>query len=115
MYKEKSKAEEIRSCIERKDEGLINLLLSEPEREEPRLNTNVYCPLCKNDLIEIIESSEGDSERVFFQMKCLACGCEFVLFEDDIESCRRGIENAENEIEHNKKKIEYFKERLSTK
>jgi len=42
----------------------------------------------------------------------LDCGCEFVLFEDFVDACRRGIENAQNDIEYNKMKIEYFKEKL---
>ena len=109
---EQSKADEIRCCMERNDEALVDLILSTEEREEPRLKVGVYCPLCQSDTIQIIESAEGDSERVFFQMKCIDCGCEFVLFEDDIDSCRRGIENAEREIRYNKNKIEYFKKRL---
>jgi len=112
MYEEKSKAEEIRQVVERQDENLVDLLLSGEEREEPRLNVGVYCPLCQSETIEITESAEGDSERVFFQMKCLDCGCEFVLFEDDIEACRRGIENAQKEIKYNENKIKYFKKRL---
>ena len=112
MYEEKSKAEEIREVIERQDEGLVDLLLSGEERQEPRLNEVVYCPLWKGDTIQVIESAEGDSERVFFQMKCLDCGCEFVLFEDDINACRRGIENAKAEIKYNENKIKYFEEKL---
>ena len=45
-------------------------------------------------------------------MKCCGCGCEFVLFEDLADACRRGIENAKNDIEYNKNKIEYFKRKL---
>lgn len=112
MYEEKSKAEEIREVIERQDEGLVDLLLSGEERQEPRLSEVVYCPLCKGDTIQVVESAEGDSERVFFQMKCLDCGCEFVLFEDDINACRRGIENAKAEIKYNENKIKYFEEKL---
>lgn len=108
MYEEKSKACEVQQIIERQDEGLVDLLLSVEDREEPRLSEVVYCPLCKGDTIQVIESAEGDSERVFFQMKCLDCGCEFVLFEDDISRCRRGIENAEKEIRYNQNKIKYF-------
>jgi hypothetical protein len=107
-----SKAEEIRQVVERDDENLIDLLLTTEEREEPRLNEVVYCPLCQNDTIQVTESAEGDSERVFFQMKCLACGCEFVLFEDDINACRRGIENAERDIKYAQNKIDYFKRRM---
>lgn len=109
---EQSKADEIRQVVERNDEALLNLMLSTENKEEPRLDVGVYCPLCKGDTIQIIESAEGDSERVFFQMKCLDCGCEFVLFEDDINACRRGIENAEKEIRYNQNKIKYFKNRL---
>jgi hypothetical protein len=107
-----SKAEEIRQVVERNDEKLIDLLLSTEEKQEPRLNIGVFCPLCKDDTIQIIETAEGDSERVFFQMKCLNCGCEFVLFEDDIEACLRGIENAKQEIKYNENKIKYFEGRL---
>lgn len=112
MYKEQSKAKEIRQVVERNDENLVDLLLSTEEKEEPRLNVGVYCPLCQSETLEIIESAEGDSERAFFQIKCIDCGCEFVLFEDDIEACRRGIENAQKEIKYNENKIQYFKKRL---
>lgn len=112
MYKEKSKAEEVREFVEQGDESLIDVLLSGKEKDEPRLQAVVYCPLCKGDTIKITETAEGDSERCFFQMKCLNCGCEFVLFEDDVEYCRRGIENAKNEIEYNKNKIDYFNKKL---
>ena len=107
-----SKAEEIRQVVERNDEALVDLMLSTEEKEEPRLNVGVYCPLCQSETIQIEESAEGDSERTFFLMKCLDCGCEFVLFEDDINSCRRGIENAEREIRYAENKIKYFKKRL---
>lgn len=109
---EQSKADVIRQNEERNDEALIDLMLSTEEREEPRLNVGVYCPLCQSETIQVIESAEGDSERAFFQMKCLDCGCEFVLFEDDIEACRRGIENAQKEIRYAENKIKYFKKRL---
>ena len=109
---EQSKADIIRQNEERNDEKLIDLILSTEEREEPRLNVGVYCPLCQSETIQVIESAEGDSERAFFQMKCLDCGCEFVLFEDDIEACRRGIENAQKEIRYAENKIKYFKKRL---
>ena len=112
MEKLKSKADEVRQYIEQNDENLVDLMLATEENEEPHLNTVVYCPLCKSDTLEVTETAEGDSERVFFQMKCAACQCEFVLFEDDINSCRRGIENANREIEYNRHKIEYFKRRL---
>lgn len=111
-YKEKSKAEEVREFVEQRDEGLIDVLLSGKEKEEPRLKMGVTCPLCQSDTIEITETAEGDSERCFFQMHCVDCGCDFVLFEDDVERCRRGIENAQNEIEYNKNKIEYFNKKL---
>ena len=103
-----NKADEIRQVEERNDEALVDLILSTEEREEPRLNVGVYCPLCQSETLQIEESAEGDSERVFFQMKCLACGCEFVLFEDDINACRRGIENAERDIKYAQNKIDYF-------
>lgn len=45
-------------------------------------------------------------------MHCIDCGCDFVLFEDTINACRRGIENAKKEIEYNKNKIEYFNKKL---
>lgn len=107
-----NKADEIRQVEERNDEALVDLILSTEEREEPRLNVGVYCPLCQSDTIQIEESAEGDSERAFFLMKCIDCGCQFVLYEDDIDSCRRGIENAEREIRYNQNKIKYFKKRL---
>ena len=107
-----NKADEIRQVEERNDEALVDLILSTEEREEPRLNVGVYCPLCQSDTIRIEESAEGDSERAFFLMKCIDCGCQFVLYEDDIDSCRRGIENAEREIRYNQNKIKYFKKRL---
>lgn len=115
MYEAKSKADEVRQFVEQNDKNLVDLLLSGKDREEPRLNVGVSCPLCNGETIEVVEFAEGDSERVFFQMKCCGCGCEFVLFEDDINSCRRGIENAENEIKYNQNKIEYFKKRLRSR
>lgn len=104
--------EEIRQKYEREDEPLIDLLLSTPEREEPKLDVGVVCPICQGDTIQIIESSEGDSERTFFLCHCVNCGCDFVLAEDIIAACRRGIENAKREIEYNENKIKYFKQKL---
>ncbi len=112
MSVEMSKAEEVRQVVERSDEALVDLMLATEENETPRLNQVVYCPLCQSDTLEVTETAEGDSERVFFQMKCAACHCEFVLFEDDINSCRRGIENAKRDIEYNQNKIKYFNRRL---
>ncbi len=110
---EQSNADYIRQFNERQDEGLIELILSGEARVEPYLDLKqIYCPLCKSDTIQITETSEGDSERVFFQIKCLDCGCEFVLFEDLVSSIQRGIKNAESEIEYNKNKIKYFKEKI---
>lgn len=111
-----SKADEVRRFNERSDEPLIDLLLSDHEKMEGFINTGViYCPLCQGDTIEITETAEGDSERIYFQMKCSACGCEFVILEDLTNSCRRGIENAKNEIEYNKNKIRYFEQKLEGK
>jgi hypothetical protein len=110
---EMSKANETRQFIEKQDEGLIDLILSGEPRQEPCFELkNIHCPLCQGDTIQITETAEGDSERVFFQMKCLDCGCEFVLFEDFIDACRRGIKNAKNDIEYSKNKIEYFESKL---
>ena len=110
---EKSKAQLVRQMYEMTDEPLIDLLLAYKEKLEPHFDINgVSCPLCQGDTIEITETAEGDSERVYFQMKCAACGCEFVLVEDLINACRRGIANAEEEIEYNKNKIDYFKKKL---
>ena len=107
-----SNLNEIREYTERNDEALVDLILSTKEREEPRLNTTVYCPLCKGETIQVIETTEGDSERCFFQMHCVDCGCDFVLYEDIIQACRRGIENAQSEIEYSENKIKYFKKKL---
>lgn len=107
-----SDANEIRQYTERNDEALIDLILSGEERQEPRLDVGVYCPLCQSETIQIVETSEGDSERCFFQMHCIDCGCDFVLFEDIIQACRRGIENAQKEIDYAENKIEYFKKKL---
>lgn len=107
-----SDVNEIRQYTERNDEALIDLILSGEERQEPRLDVGVYCPLCQSETIQIVETSEGDSERCFFQMHCLDCGCDFVLFEDIIQACRRGIENAQKEIDYAENKIEYFKKKL---
>lgn len=110
---EESKANAVRQFNERIDEPLIDLLLSDNGKIEACFDTNnVHCPICQGDTIEIVETAEGDSERVYFQMKCCGCGCEFVLFEDLADACRRGIENAKNDIEYNKNKIEYFKRKL---
>lgn len=107
-----SDVNEIRQYTERNDEALIDLILSGEERQEPRLDVGVYCPLCQSETIKIVETSEGDSERCFFQMHCIDCGCDFVLFEDIIQACRRGIENAQKEIDYAENKIEYFKKKL---
>lgn len=110
---EQSRADEVRQLIEQADEGLIDLILSGEPRLDPLLDLKqIFCPLCKSDTIQIIETSEGDSERIYFQIKCLECGCEFVLFEDFVDSTRRGIENAKREIEYNKNKINYFENKL---
>lgn len=107
-----SDVNEIRQYTERNDEALIDLILSGEERQEPRLDVGVYCPLCQSETIQIVETSEGDSERCFFQMHCIDCGCDFVLFEDIIQACRRGIENAQKEIDYAENKIKYFKKKL---
>ena len=107
-----SDVNEIRQYTERNDEALIDLILSGEERQEPRLDVGVYCPLCQSETIQIVETSEGDSERCFFQMHCIDCGCDFVLFEDIIQACRRGIENAQKENDYAENKIEYFKKKL---
>ena len=108
-----SKAEEVRQFIDREDEGLVNLILSGEERLNACFDVeNLHCPMCQSDTLKIIETAEGDSERVFFQVKCAACGCEFVLLEDLVNSCRRGIENAKAEIDYNKNKIKYFEDKL---
>ena len=113
---EQSKADEVRQMNEREDEPLINLILSGEQKIEANFDfENIHCPLCQGDEIHITETAEGDSERVYFQMKCPACGCEFVLIEDLADSCRRGIENAKTEIEYNKNKIEYFNKKLKEK
>lgn len=110
---EQSRADEVRQLIEKDDEGLINLILLGDPRIDPLFDLKqIFCPLCKSDTIQIIETSEGDGERVYFQIKCLECGCEFVLFENFIDSARRGIENAKREIEYNKNKINYFENKL---
>lgn len=102
----------VREYNERNDEALIDLILSTKDRQDPRLDVGVYCPLCQSDTIQVVEITEGDSERCFFQMHCIDCGCDFVLFEDVIQACRRGIENAKNEIEYAENKIKYFKKKL---
>lgn len=107
-----SDVNEIRQFNERNDEALLDLILSTKERQEPRLDVGVYCPLCQSETIQVIETTEGDSERCFFQMHCIDCGCDFVLFEDIIQACRRGIENAKNEIEYAENKIAYFNKKL---
>lgn len=111
-YKDQSQAEEVRQCYEKQDEALVDLILSGEEKLEGVLSDSIYCPLCKGDSMIIVETAEGDSERVFFQIKCLECGCEFVLFEDIINACRRGIENAKAEVRYNENKIKYFEEKI---
>lgn len=103
---------EIRQQVERADEALVDLLLSTPDHEEPRLQVGVFCPYCVGETIQVVETSEGDSERVFFQMHCEDCGCDFILLEDNVDACKRGIENAKREIEYNQNKIKYFKTKL---
>ena len=94
-----SKAEEVRQFVDREDEGLVNLILSGEERLNACFDIeNLHCPMCQSDTLKIIETAEGDSERVFFQVKCVACGCEFVLLEDLID--------------YNKNKIKYFEDKL---
>jgi len=105
-------ADEVRQVVERQDGDLLDVILATEERDEPRLETNVYCPLCQGDTIQIVETSEGDSERAFFQMHCMDCGCDFVLLEDNINACRRGIENAQKEINYAENKIKYFKRKM---
>lgn len=110
---EHSKADAVRKLHEREDEELINLLISDEEHINPNFcPSDFVCPKCQSDTLEITEIAEGDSERVYFQMKCPACGCEFVILEDLIDSCRRGIENAKAEIKYSENKISYFENKL---
>ena len=44
-----SRVTEIRQQVERSDEALVDLLLSTPDREEPRLKVGVVCPLCQSE------------------------------------------------------------------
>ena len=70
---EESKANAVRQFNERIDEPLIDLLLSDNGKIEACFDTNnVHCPICQGDTIEIVETAEGDSERVYFQMRCPA-------------------------------------------
>ncbi len=110
-----SSVDEVRRFCERQDEPLIDLLLSDKEKIEGHIDGNIHCPLCQNDTLEITETAEGDSERVYFQIKCSVCGCEFIIVEDLVNACQRGIENAKNDIEYSKNKIEYFKTKLEGK
>lgn len=108
-----SLAQEVLQFCEKQDVPLINLLLSGDEKIEAHFDVDtVHCPICQGDTIEIIETAESDSERVYFQMKCPVCECEFVMVEDLTNACLRGIENAKAEIEYNKNKIEYFNKKL---
>ena len=108
-----SKANIVRKFIEKEDENLIDLKLEKEKGIEPFIDKNLFCPKCKTDTLKIIETAEGESERVFIQIKCLNCGCEFVLLEDLATSCMRGIENSKARIRYEEKRQEYFKQKMN--
>jgi len=62
-----SLANEVRQFVEKQDEGLIDVILAGADRKEPLFDLKqIYCPICKGETVQIIETSEGESERVFF-------------------------------------------------
>lgn len=78
-----------------------------PERVEPNF-LNCACPKCKSRNLEILEIHENEVEHAFCVFKCKDCGASFIMWEDYIDFCRRQIQNAENVIQKQNDKIDYF-------
>lgn len=89
----------------------LKLMLAETEDLDPELPQCV-CPKCLSDSIEFKQLNENYTGRAFYLYKCKDCGKEFILLEDKIDSCRRGIINCNQRIEYEKKKIATYEEIL---
>ena len=70
------------------------------------------CPKCLNDEIEFKQLNENYTGRAFYLLKCKHCGTEFILLEDKIDCCRRGIINCKRRIDYENKKIKTYEEML---
>jgi len=92
------------------DEAL-KLMLAETNDVDPGL-PHCVCPKCLADSIEFKELCENYTGRAFYLLKCKECGTEFILLEDKIESCRRGILNCNQRIDYEKKKIDLYEQML---
>lgn len=92
------------------DEAL-HLMLAEPDELEPS-PPQAVCPKCLSDRLDFRQLDENYTGRAFYLLKCKDCGTEFILLENKIDSCRRGIINCRQRIEFENKKIKTFEEML---
>ena len=92
------------------DEAL-KLMLAETEDVDPELPQCV-CPKCLSDSIEFKQLNENYTGRAFYLQRCKDCGTEFILLEDKVNSCRRGIINCNQRIEYENKKINAYERML---
>jgi len=90
----------------------LKLMLAEPQEIDPELPQAV-CPKCLSDSLDFKQLSENYTGRAFYLLKCKDCGTEFILLEDKINSCRRGIINCKQRIEYENKKIEAYNNMLT--
>lgn len=92
------------------DEAL-KLMIAEPQEVDPAV-PDVICPNCLSDGIEFKQLNENYTGRAFYLLKCRDCGLEFIVLEDKIDCCRRGIINCKQRIEYENKKIKTLEEML---
>lgn len=90
----------------------LKLMMAETEEMDPELPQCV-CPKCLSDGVSFTLLQEDYLGRAFYLYRCLDCGTEFILLEDHINSCRRGIINCKQRIEFEKKKIATFEKMLT--
>lgn len=89
----------------------LKLMLAETEDVDPE-PPQAVCPKCLNDEIEFKQLNENYTGRAFYLLKCKHCGTEFILLEDKIDCCRRGIINCKQRIDYENKKIKTYEEML---
>lgn len=90
----------------------LKLMLAEPQELDPQV-PDAVCPKCLNDEIEFKQLNENYTGRAFYLLKCKNCGTEFILLEDQIDCCRRGIINCKQRIDYENKKIETYNNMLT--
>lgn len=93
-------------------DAALKLMLAET-RELEAQPPQCVCPKCLSDSVEFVQLSENYTGRAFYLQKCKYCGTEFILLEDKINSCQRGIINCKQRIEYENKKIETLEKMMS--